>query len=137
MSSAAIDPVIFKAYDIRGVVDRTLTVAAVRAIGAALGTLGSERGVREIAVGRDGRLSGPRLRDALIEGIRSAGVGVVDVGMVPTPLLYYATHELGTQSGVEITGSHNPPEYNGLKMVLAGEALYGDGVQALRQRTTY
>jgi phosphomannomutase/phosphoglucomutase len=134
MSSAAIDPVIFKAYDIRGVVDRTLTVAAVRAIGAALGTLGSERGVREIAVGRDGRLSGPRLRDALIEGIRSAGVGVVDVGMVPTPLLYYATHELGTQSGVEITGSHNPPEYNGLKMVLAGEALYGDGVQALRQR---
>jgi phosphomannomutase / phosphoglucomutase len=134
MHPAPIDPGIFKAYDVRGVVDQTLTEDAVRAIGAALGTLGGERGVREIAVGRDGRLSGPRLRDALIEGIRSSGVGVVDVGMVPTPLLYYATHALDTHSGVEITGSHNPPQYNGLKMVLAGEALYGDGVQELRRR---
>ncbi len=128
------DPSIFKAYDIRGVVDRTLTVEAVRAIGAALGSEAAARGVAEIAVGRDGRLSGPRLRDALTEGIRSAGVGVVDVGQVATPILYFATHHLGTGSGVIITGSHNPPEYNGLKLVLAGATLHGDGIQKLRQR---
>jgi phosphomannomutase/phosphoglucomutase len=133
-STPGIDPGIFKAYDIRGVVDRTLTVDAVRAIGAALGSEAAERGVKKIAIGRDGRLSGPALRDALVEGIRSTGTAVVDVGMVATPMLYFATHHLGTQSGVEITGSHNPPEYNGLKMVLAGDALYGDGLQRLRQR---
>jgi len=134
MSSPTIDPGIFKAYDIRGIVDRTLTEPAVRAIGAALGSEAVSRGIGRIAVGRDGRLSGPRLRDALIEGIRSTGTAVVDVGMVATPMLYFATHHLGTQSGVEITGSHNPPEYNGLKMVLGGEALYGEGLQKLRQR---
>ena len=134
MPSPAIDPGIFKAYDIRGIVDRTLTVDAVRAIGAALGSEAVARGMARIAIGRDGRLSGPRLRDALIEGIRSTGTAVVDVGMVATPMLYFATHHLGTQSGVEITGSHNPPEYNGLKMVLGGEALYGEGLQQLRQR---
>ena len=140
MSSSAstsitrVDPSIFKAYDIRGIVDRTLTGAAARAIGAALGSEAADRGLREIAVGRDGRLSGPALRDALIDGIRSTGTGVVDIGMVATPMLYYATFHLGTQSGVEITGSHNPPEYNGLKIVLGGDALYGDGLQRLRQR---
>ena len=134
MSPPSIDPGIFKAYDIRGIVDRTLTEPAVRAIGAALGSEAVARGMARIAVGRDGRLSGPRLRDALIEGIRSTGTAVVDIGMVATPMLYFATHHLGTQSGVEITGSHNPPEYNGLKMVLAGEALYGEGLQKLRQR---
>jgi phosphomannomutase/phosphoglucomutase len=133
-TASAVDPGIFKAYDIRGVVDRTLTVEAVRAIGAALGSEAVARGQSKIAIGRDGRLSGPKLRDALIEGIRSTGVGVIDVGMVATPMLYFATYHLGTHSGVEITGSHNPPEYNGLKMVLAGEAMYGDGLQALRQR---
>jgi phosphomannomutase/phosphoglucomutase len=132
--AAGIDPGLFKAYDIRGVVERNLTRDAARAIGAALGSEALERAMREIAVGRDGRLSGPWLRDALIEGIRSTGVNVVDIGQVATPMLYFATYHLGTHSGVEITGSHNPPEYNGLKMVLAGEALYGEGLQALYRR---
>ena len=130
----SIDPSIFKAYDVRGVVDRSLTQEAARAIGAALGSQACAQSVREIAVGRDGRLSGPALRDALIEGIRSTGCGVVDVGMVATPMLYFATHHLQTGSGVSITGSHNPPEYNGMKFVLAGQAMYGDGLQALRRR---
>ncbi len=128
------DSSIFKAYDVRGVVDRTLTQSAVRAIGSALGSLASESAVSCIAVGRDGRLSGPVLRDTLIEGIESTGTDVIDIGMVPTPVLYFATHHLKTGSGVEITGSHNPPEYNGLKMMMAGATLYGDGIQALRQR---
>jgi phosphomannomutase/phosphoglucomutase len=131
---------LFKAYDIRGVVERNLTPAAVRAIGAALGSAALDRPAaapgarREIAVGRDGRLSGPVLRDALVEGIRSTGVDVVDIGQVATPMLYFANVHLGTGSGVEITGSHNPPEYNGLKMVLGGEALYGEGLQDLYRR---
>ena len=104
---------IFKAYDIRGIVDRTLTTSAVRAIGSALGSLASEAAVASMVVGRDGRLSGPTLRDALIDGITSTGIDVIDIGMVPTPVLYFATHHLKTGSGVSITGSHNPPEYNG------------------------
>ena len=128
------DPSIFKAYDVRGIVDRTLTNDAVRSIGTALGSLASESAVSRIVVGRDGRLSGPELRDALIEGIASTGTEVIDVGMVPTPVLYFATHHLKTGSGVEITGSHNPPEYNGLKMMMAGATLHGEGIQALRQR---
>jgi phosphomannomutase/phosphoglucomutase len=130
----SIDPSIFKAYDVRGVVDRSLTRDAARAIGAALGSEARTLAVREIAVGRDGRLSGPALRDALIEGIRSTGCAAVDVGMVATPMLYFATHHLGTGSGVSITGSHNPPEYNGMKLMLAGQAMYGEGLQALRAR---
>ena len=130
----SIDPSIFKAYDVRGIVDRTLTEDAARAIGAAFGSEASASGVKEVAVGRDGRLSGPRLAAALIEGIRSTGTAVVDIGMVATPMLYFATFELGTRTGIEITGSHNPPEYNGLKMTLAGDPLYGDGLQKLRQR---
>src|SRR5512139_3731762 len=129
-----ISPGIFKAYDIRGVVDTTLTIEAVRAIGAAVGSTAAECGVTQVVVGRDGRLSGPKLSAALIEGIRSTGVGVIDIGMVPTPVLYYATHHLATGTGVEITGSHNPPEYNGLKMMIAGETLHGEGIQALRRR---
>jgi phosphomannomutase/phosphoglucomutase len=129
-----IDPGLFKAYDIRGVVERSLTREAARSIGAALGSEARERGVAEITVGRDGRLSGPWLRDALIEGIRSTGVNVADIGQVATPMLYFATYHLGNGSGVEITGSHNPPEYNGMKLVLAGEALYGEGLQALYRR---
>jgi phosphomannomutase/phosphoglucomutase len=129
-----IDPSIFKAYDVRGVVDRTLTEEAARAIGAAFGSEAVTRGVQEVAVGRDGRLSGPRLAAALIEGIRSTGTAVVDIGMVATPMLYFATFELGTRTGIEITGSHNPPEYNGMKMSLAGDPVYGDGLQKLRHR---
>jgi phosphomannomutase/phosphoglucomutase len=128
------DPSLFKAYDIRGIVDKTLTEEAVRAIGAAFGSEALERGQREVAVGRDGRLSGPRLVAALIEGLCSTGIAVVDIGMVATPMLYFATYHLGTNTGIEITGSHNPPDYNGLKMVLAGDAMYGEGLQELRRR---
>jgi len=129
-----IAPEIFKAYDIRGIVGKTLTVPIVEAIGHAIGSEGVARGVTEIVVGRDGRLSGPELVAALARGIRAAGVNVVDIGQVATPLVYYATHALGTGSGVMVTGSHNPPDYNGLKMVLGGDALYGDTILALRER---
>ena len=127
-------PEIFKAYDIRGIVGKTLTAEAVRAIGHALGSEAVARGQQAIAVGRDGRLSGPELAGALADGIRAAGVDVVDVGCVPTPLTYFAAYELGTHSCVSVTGSHNPPDYNGLKMVLGGQTLFGEHIQALRQR---
>lgn len=125
---------IFKAYDIRGIVDRTLTEEGVQAIGQAIGTEARFRGQYVIAVGRDGRLSGPGLSAALARGIRASGVDVVDVGMVTTPMLYYAAHEMTGGSGVMVTGSHNPPDYNGLKMVLGGETLSGETIQSLRQR---
>ena len=127
-------PEIFKAYDIRGIVDRTLTADAVRAIGHALGSEAVKRGQRTIAVGRDGRLSGPELAGALAQGINAAGVDVLDIGCVPTPLSYFAAFDLGTDSAVSVTGSHNPPDYNGLKMVLGGQTLYGDMIQDLRRR---
>lgn len=133
-TSNRIDASLFKAYDIRGIVERSLTHEAARLIGAALGSVARERAVREIAVGRDGRLSGPWLRDALVDGIRGTGIDVVDVGQVATPMLYFATYHLRTGSGVAITGSHNPPEYNGMKLVLGGEALYGEALQALYRR---
>jgi phosphomannomutase / phosphoglucomutase len=125
---------IFKAYDIRGIVDKTLTDDAVRLIGQALASEGVARGVKQMVVGRDGRLSGPRFADRLAEGIQAAGVDVIDIGQVTTPIVYYTTYELNTGSGVAITGSHNPPEYNGLKMMLAGETLYGEAIQKLFQR---
>ena len=131
---AAPAPEIFKAYDIRGIVERTLTIDAVRAIGHALGSEARDRGQQAIAVGRDGRLSGPALAGALAEGICAAGVDVVDIGCVPTPLAYFAAYELGTDSCVSVTGSHNPPEYNGLKMVLGGQTLHGELIQDLRRR---
>ncbi len=131
--SSSISPAIFKAYDIRGVVDDTLTVDAVRAIGVALGIAARKAGMRETVVGRDGRLSGPKLVAALSDGFRAAGLHVIDIGMVPTPVVYYATYELGTGTGVAVTGSHNPPDYNGLKMVIAGDAIYGDAIQRLRE----
>ena len=127
-------PEIFKAYDIRGVVGRTLTPDAVRAIGRALGTLAAERKRTAIVVGRDGRLSGPELLEALSEGIQAAGVDVIDVGMVATPMTYFAAEHLGTKCSVMVTGSHNPPDYNGLKMVIDAGALSGDDIQALRAR---
>ncbi|HEX4885807.1 MAG TPA: phosphomannomutase/phosphoglucomutase [Casimicrobiaceae bacterium] len=129
-----IPPEIFKAYDIRGIVGRTLTPAIVRLVGQALGTLARERGRDAIAIGRDGRLSGPELAGALAEGIRSAGTNVVDLGMVATPMTYFASHELGTGCSTMVTGSHNPPDYNGLKMVIDGGTLSGDDIQQLRKR---
>lgn len=125
---------IFKAYDIRGIVGKSLTAAGVELIGKALGSLCHERGGKAIAVGRDGRLSGPELVAALTRGILSTGIDVHDVGMVPTPLVYYAAHQLGLGSAVAVTGSHNPPDYNGLKMVIAGVTLSGEEIQKLRQR---
>ena len=125
---------IFKAYDIRGIVGKTLTPESVHAIGQALGSEARARRQRSIAVGYDGRLSGPQLAAALAAGINAAGVDVVDVGRVPTPVVYFAAFELGCDSAVAVTGSHNPPDYNGLKMVLGGETLHGAMIQALRQR---
>lgn len=125
---------IFKAYDIRGIVDDTLTPDVVRAVGLGLGTLAREQGIKAIAVGRDGRLSGPTLSRALQEGIIATGVDAIDVGCVPTPVTYFAAFELETYSCVSVTGSHNPPDYNGLKMVIAGNTLAGDAIQSLKQR---
>lgn len=122
---------IFRAYDIRGIVDQTLTTDGVYQIGCALGTTVLRAGEKQMVVGRDGRLSGPKLIKALTEGILSTGCDVVDIGQVPTPVLYYATHHLNIASGVVITGSHNPCDYNGLKMIIQNQALYNDAVQNL------
>jgi phosphomannomutase/phosphoglucomutase len=124
---------IFRTYDIRGVVGRTLTPGIVRDIGRALGGLGRERGAPTFAVGRDGRLSGPELSGALAEGLTSAGADVIDIGMAPTPVVYFAAHHLGCGSCIAVTGSHNPPDYNGIKMVVAGSTLYGEDIQELRR----
>ena len=126
-------PHIFKAYDIRGIVDQTLTEEAVFAIGQAFAQAALQAGTKTIAIGRDGRLSGPRLAQRLADGMQAAGANVLDVGLVATPMLYYAALEHAGGSGVMVTGSHNPPEYNGLKMMIAGAALWGDGIQALYQ----
>jgi len=127
-------PEIFKAYDIRGIVGKTLTEDGVRQIGRALATEALAAGSRAITVGRDGRLSGPALAQALMQGIRAGGIDVIDIGMVATPIAYFAAHHLGSGSAVAVTGSHNPPDYNGLKMVIAGTTLSGDAIQGLRSR---
>lgn len=130
---SAIAPEIFKAYDIRGVVDRTLTEEAAERIGRALATMGKARGVERFVIGRDGRLSGPRLAKALARGLNAAGACVIDIGVVATPMVYFATHLFETGSGVMVTGSHNPPEYNGLKMMIAGDTLAAEAIQDLRR----
>ncbi|MGH8695985.1 MAG: phosphomannomutase/phosphoglucomutase [Burkholderiales bacterium] len=129
-----IAPEIFKAYDIRGVVGRTLTVETVELIGRALGTEVRNAGGTAIAVGRDGRLSGPELAEALSRGLLAAGVDVHDVGMVTTPMAYFAAYHLRCDSAAAVTGSHNPPEYNGLKIVIAGTTLSGAAIQDVRAR---
>lgn len=123
---------IFKAYDIRGVVPATLTEAVARSIGRAFGMAALAEGERVVAVGRDGRLSGPALSQALMAGLVDVGLEVIDVGMCTTPMLYFAACTL-CKSGIMVTGSHNPKDYNGFKMVLAGRAIYGPEIQALRQ----
>ncbi|PPD18202.1 MAG: phosphomannomutase/phosphoglucomutase [Methylotenera sp.] len=125
---------IFKAYDIRGIVGKTLTPEIVELIGHALGSEAKQRAQSEICIGYDGRLSGPELAQALSSGIRKAGVNVVNLGMVATPMVYFAAYHLNTNCGVMVTGSHNPPDYNGLKMVLAGETLSNDSIQSLKSR---
>ncbi|MBC7917822.1 MAG: phosphomannomutase/phosphoglucomutase [Rhodoferax sp.] len=123
---------IFKAYDIRGIVPQTVTEDVALALGRAFGTVARQQGETIVAVGRDGRLSGPSLSAALMRGLQDAGVQVIDVGMVTTPMLYFAASTL-CKSGIQVTGSHNPRDYNGFKMVLAGRAIYGDDIQALRK----
>lgn len=125
---------IFRAYDIRGIVDETLTEQVVFLIGRAIATEALNVGQATIAIARDGRLHSSRLSEALSRGIKATGCNVIDVGQVPTPVLYFATHQLDTQSGVMITGSHNPANYNGLKIVIAGNTLSGDAIQKLYQR---
>ena len=125
---------IFKAYDIRGIVGKTLTPEIVEIIGHAIGSEASMRGQSTIAIGRDGRLSGPELIAALTRGIQKSGINVIDVGCVPTPMVYFAAYHLHTHSAVMLTGSHNPPDYNGLKIVLADETLSGESIQRLRYR---
>lgn len=125
---------IFKAYDIRGIVGKALTPAIVEAIGHAIGSEARSRSLTSIAIGRDGRVSGPDLVRALARGLQKSGIDVLDMGMVATPMLYFAAHEWCGYSGVMVTGSHNPPDYNGLKMVLGGETLAAGSIQALRLR---
>jgi len=125
---------IFKAYDIRGIVEKELTPEVVKLIGMAIGSESIAQGERGIVVGRDGRLTGPMLSESLISGLIESGCHVVDIGMVPTPLVYFATYTKGASSGVMVTGSHNPPEYNGFKIMIAGETLAADKIQNLYSR---
>src|SRR3954451_2941512 len=127
-----LSPSIFKAYDVRGIVPSTLNEEVAEALGRAFGTMARREGEKAVAVGRDGRLSGPSMAAALVRGLVASGVDVVDVGMVTTPMLYFAANTLAT-SGIQVTGSHNPKDYNGFKMVLAGRAIYGEEIQALRR----
>ena len=122
---------IFRAYDIRGVVETALTPDAVEQIGQAFATEALSQNQKTVVIGRDGRLSSPELAQRLSKGLRAGGCDVIDVGMVPTPVLYYATHKLKTGTGIMVTGSHNPPQYNGLKMLIDGNTLYGDSIKAL------
>ena len=134
MIHSAVPSSIFRAYDIRGVVGETLTAGIARYIGLGIGAEAGARGEQAIIVGRDGRHSSPELADALVAGLRESGRDVVDIGVVPTPLLYFATHWLPANSGVMVTGSHNGPEYNGMKLIMAGKTLFGDALQTLYRR---
>ena len=134
MTTTKIDASIFKSYDIRGIAGQTLTEPIVMAIGQAIGSEAKARHQNHLVVGRDGRHSSPKLSEALIKGITKSGVNVINIGMVPTPVLYFACHHLVTQSGVMVTGSHNPADYNGLKIVIAGKSLADSEIQAIYQR---
>jgi phosphomannomutase / phosphoglucomutase len=133
-SSVSVDASIFRAYDIRGVVGKTLNEATAELLGRALGSEVVERGMNEMVVGRDGRLSGPSLSAALIRGLQASGCNVIDLGLVPTPVLYFATHQLKTGCGVIVTGSHNPPDYNGFKMMIGGTTLAEQSIKDLYAR---
>jgi len=128
------DREIFRAYDIRGIVDQSLTDASVYHIGRAFAAEAQARGIREVLVAADGRLSGPRLKEVLCQGLTDSGCQVLDIGYVPTPVLYFAAHQRPDQTGIMITGSHNPSDYNGFKMMLGGETLSGEQIQALADR---
>lgn len=125
------DPTLLREYDIRGVVGSTLSVVDARAVGRAYGTMVRTAGGRRVALGYDGRLSSPDLEKAVLEGLLACGLEVTRIGLGATPMLYYAVHELAQDGGIQITGSHNPPDYNGFKMMLGHKALYGEGIRAL------
>lgn len=125
---------IFRAYDIRGIADQELSNQTVKALGLAIGSEASARGHTQIALACDGRLSSPRIKAAIVAGLKASGQQIIDIGCAPTPLLYFATHELNTNAGIMITGSHNNAEYNGLKLVLEGKPLAGEHIQNIKQR---
>jgi phosphomannomutase/phosphoglucomutase len=127
-------PEIFRAYDIRGIIDKTLDSGIAKSVGQVVGTLALEKNAGPVVVARDGRLSGPYLMEGMIEGIVSTGCDVLDIGAVPTGVLYYAAHELAAGSGVMITGSHNPPDYNGFKIMIAGDTLHGEAISSFYER---
>jgi phosphomannomutase/phosphoglucomutase len=129
-------PGIFRAYDIRGIIDQTLDSGVARKVGQAIGTVALEQEAGPVVVARDGRLSGPYLMQGMIKGILSTGCDVLDIGAVPTGVLYFAAHELAAGSGVMITGSHNPPDYNGFKIMIGGDTLHGEAITDLYQRIT-
>lgn len=130
----ALDPGILRAYDVRGIVGEGLTPEVVRALGRAIATEAAAAGQQEVVVARDGRLSSPELSQALIDGLTAGGRQVIDIGRVPTPVMHFATFHLGTGAGVMVTGSHNPREYNGLKIAIGGRTLSGDAIKALGRR---
>ena len=132
--AGALDRSMFRAYDIRGIVGQNLTPGTAQLIGQAIGSIVRDQGMTEVCVARDGRLSGPDLSAALIRGLRSAGCDVIDIGAAPTPVLYFATHHLHTGNGVMVTGSHNPPDYNGFKIVVGGQTLAEDAIQDIFAR---
>ena len=132
--AGALDRSMFRAYDIRGIVDQNLTIGTAQLIGQAIGSIVREQGMTEVCVARDGRLSGPELSQALIRGLRMAGCDVIDIGAAPTPVLYFATYHLNTGNGVMVTGSHNPPDYNGFKIVVGGQTLAEEAIQDIFAR---
>ncbi len=133
-AAVVIDRSIFRAYDIRGVMGQTLDAGVAELIGQAIGSLMRDKGLEDIVVGRDGRLSGPELTEGLVNGLRKAGRNVIDIGLVPTPVVYFGCYHLRTGCGVAITGSHNPPDYNGFKIVVGGETLSGTAITDLHAR---
>ena len=127
-----INPHIFREYDVRGVVEKDLTPDTVRTLGKGFGTYAYRKGVRTVMLGRDCRLSSPEFRDAMAEGFSSTGLSVMDVGICPSPLLYFSIIRFGADGGVMITGSHNPPEFNGFKLCVGPSTLYGEKIQEVR-----
>jgi phosphomannomutase len=125
------DTTILREYDIRGIVGKTLPAADARAIGRAFAAVMAEKGLRRIAVGYDGRLSSPKLEAALVDGLTKSGIDVVRIGLGPTPMLYFAAFNLDVDAGIQITGSHNPPDYNGFKMTLQKKSFFGQDIQRL------
>jgi phosphomannomutase len=129
------NPTILREYDVRGIVGKTLTKEDAWALGRTFGSLAADEGARSIAVGRDGRTHSPELEQALVDGLMECGLHVIRIGVGPSPMLYYATNVLDVQGGIQVTGSHNPPDYNGFKLLLNGRSVFGDEIQELGRRS--